>query len=219
MRKLGLTLLLVCAPALGQLATDTITITANRQISLQPDEIVFGVQVSAADTAGIDDVLAMVPGTGIMAANLTGVFSNLDLSVSVTGITWIFALPVTLSQASATTTLLTQLERQSGQAVSFYVQGAQVSQALQQSQPCSQASLVSDAQTQAQNLAAASGFTVGPVLAVSDGSLAQQPASVVSFVGSFAVLGLVNSLVAVPPPFPSTPTCTAVVKFQLYRFH
>jgi len=212
MRNLGLILVLACAPALGQLATDTITITANRQVNLQPDEIVFSVEVSVDETAGIDDVLARVSATGITAADLTNVFSF------GAGVGWFFALPVPLAQASAATTLLTQPEQQSGQAVSFNVQGAQVSQALQQSQPCSQANLVADAQTQAQNLAAAAGFTVGPVLAVSDGRLAQQPTSVVE-AGRFAATIPLLSPYFVPLLPPSTVTCTAVVKFQLYRFH
>jgi uncharacterized protein YggE len=130
---------------------------------------------------------------------------------------WNFTLAVPFSQISTTTTLLTQLGQKSSQTVTFYVQGTQVSPALLQMQPCSQASLVSDAQTQAQNLAAAAGFTVGPVLAVSDGTFAQQPGSVVAVAGRFAAANISPFFVAVLPP--STSTCTAVVKFQLYRFH
>lgn len=206
-------LLLACASAFGQLQTDTITITANRQVSLQPDQIVFGVQVVAPESAGIDDVVAQVAGVGISAANLTGVSSYFN-----GGLAWNFTLAVPISQASATIASLAQLSQQSKQAVTFYVQGTQVSQAFQQSQTCSQASLISDAQAQAQKLAAAAGFTVGPVLAVSDGSLAPAAPAGIAIIGRFLAvsgfLGLVSNVVPASPI-----TCTAVVKFQLLRYH
>jgi len=217
MRKALPILLLACAFAFGQLQTNTITITANRQVSLQPDQIVFGVQVVAPESAGIDDVVAQVAGVGISAANLTGVSSYFN-----GGLAWNFTLAVPISQVSATIASLAQLSQQSKQAVTFYVQGTQVSQALEQSQPCSQASLVSDARAQAQSLAAAAGFSVGPVLAVSDGSgsAGQSPAAVVryAFVGIVSTVSAfleLSSYVAPTPPI----TCTAVVKFQLLRYH
>lgn len=212
MRKLLVILFMIGAPAFGQLQTDTLTITANRQISLQPDQIVFSVQVVAPETAGIDDVVAQVAVVGISAANLAGVssYGNGELA-------WNFTLAAPISQASTTTASLVQLSQQNNQGVTFYVQGTQVSQALAQSQPCSQASLISDAQAQAQSLAAAAGFTVGPVLAVSDGGLAQQPTGI-AIVASFVPVGAFLELS--PYVAPRQPiTCTAVVEFQLLRYH
>ena len=208
MRKLLPVLLLAVTPALGQLQTDTITITATRHVSLQPDQLVFQVQVLAPETAGIDDVLVQLAGTGITPANLTGVSSFVKGQFE-----WEFRLTVPISQAGATVALLLQRE------VTFYVQGTQVSQALQQSQGCSQASLVSDARAQAQSLAVAAGFTAGPVLAVADGSSPQSPVAA-------ARLGLIpnvltGAFISVASFVASTPplTCTAVVKFQLLRYH
>lgn len=205
-------LLVACACAFGQLQTDTITITATRQVSLLPDQIVFSVQVVAPESAGIDDVVAQVAGVGISAANLSGVSSYFN-----GGLAWNFTLAVPIPQASATTASLVQLAQQSKQAVTFYVRGTQVSPVLQQSQPCSQASLISDAQSQAQSLAAAAGFTVGAVLAVSDGRLTPAALRVVAeglpaLVGGF--FGMESFAI---PPQPIT--CTAVVKFQLLRYH
>ncbi|HTS47100.1 MAG TPA: SIMPL domain-containing protein [Bryobacteraceae bacterium] len=216
MRKLFPIFLLAAVPAVGQLQTDTITITAVRQVSLQPDQVVFSVQVSTPETAALDDALAAVSGAGVTAADLTGVFTyNPNM------LRWSFTLAVPFSQAGATIKTLTQIAQQSNGAVSVSSQGTQVSQALQ-SQPCSQASLISDAQAQAQNLAAAAGFSVGPVLAVSDGSgsAGQSPAAVVryAFVGIVSTVSAfleLSSYVAPTPPI----TCTAVVKFQLLRYH
>lgn len=204
MRKTCLLFLFTAAALFGQLDDNTITITANRQVTLQPDEIVFYVTVQAAETLGIDDVLAKLAGTGITTANLTSVFSDGNNTID-----WAFTLGVPLSQVSATSAALAQLQQKSG--ISFSVQGAQVSKVLQQSQTCSQTSLIADAQTQAQALATAAGFTVGPVLAVSDGSGEQKPASVV-----FAAVG---DFLFGTPAVATQPTCTAVVKFQLYAYH
>jgi hypothetical protein len=210
MRRLFPILLLGCASAFGQLQTDTITITALRQVSLQPDQIVFHVQVSTPVTAGLDDAVGQVAGAGITAANLTGVFTDLPNTLS-----WSFTLGVPFSQAGGTTKLLAQIEQQSNQAVTFYTQGTQISQALQQFQPCSQASLISDARAQANSLAAAAGFTLGPVLAVSDGSVGEvfNPAAVARV--GVLLSGAFISVFPTPPPV----TCAAVVKFQLYRYH
>jgi hypothetical protein len=184
-------------------------------VSLQPDQVVFNVQAVAPDSSGIDDVVAEVAGVGISAANLTGVSSYYN-----GGLAWNFTLAVPISQAGATTASLVQLAQQSKQAVTFYVQGTQVSPALQQSQPCSQANLISDAQAQAESLAAAAGFTAGPVLAVSDGSGGQASAVPVryAFAGSFSTLGAFLELGSYAAP-PQPITCTAVVKFQLFRYH
>ena len=215
MRKLSALLLLTAATAFAQLDDSTITVTATRRVTLQPDQMAFYITVNAPEGAGLDDVLAMLPGTGITSANLTGVSNVL----------WSFTLAVPLKQASATIALLEQLENQSREAVMFLVQGAQVSLALQQSQTCSETALVADAQSQAQTLAAAAGYTVGPVIAASDGSGVQMtPTGVI-----YSVLGTNVGFVGIPAtsvtyatPYnaaPTATTCTAVVKFQLYSFH
>jgi uncharacterized protein YggE len=211
MRKLSALLFLTTVSAFAQLDDNTITITATRQVTLQPDQIVFSVSVLAPQAAGLNDVLALLPGTGITGANLGEVYSN-----SPNALQWYFTLANSFSEASATVKLLTQLESQSKGAVSFYVRGMQVSQALQQSQPCSQAALVADGRNQAQMLASAAGLTVGPVLAVSDGSgiRSAMPTAVRGYVFAGTFVSLIST------PLPTTPTtCTAVVKFQLYSYH
>lgn len=215
MRNLLLILVIAGSPVWAQLETDTITIEASRQVNLQPDQIVFSVQVLAPKTAGLDEVLAKVAGTGIAAADLTSVYNSSNDNFS-----WVFSLPVPVSQAGATATVLTRLQQQSQRTVQFYAQETRVSPALQQSQGCSQANLVSDARTQAQNLAAATGFSVGPVLAVSDGSgpqlipLLLQIQTFASFLQAGALLSP-SAAIDVTPPL----ACSAVVKFRLFRYH
>jgi len=206
MRTLCLTLLLVACPLFAQLETDTITISTSRQIVQQPDQVVFSVQVVVPQTASIDEVLAKLPGTGITAANLTGT-SNYSSEQAA----WNFTLTAPFSKISSTTALLVQLMQ--ANPVSFYFQGTQVSQPSQSS--CSQAVLISDAQAQAQKLAAAAGFSVGPVLAVSDGTLSQAPTAVQTFAVARNDLGFISSWYYAPlPPI----TCSATVKFRLNRY-
>lgn len=182
-------------------------------ITLQRDQIVT-VGVLAADTAGLDDILAQLPGTGITEANLTGVFGAGNL------VTWSFSLAAPLAQSGAIKAVLAQLEQKNG-AVSFNVVLTQISQALPQSQPCSQASLVSDAQSQAQNLAAPAGYSVGPVLAVSDGSGLPEtaPAALFSSLGTGVTISNLLVLTTYNAAPASPANCTAVVKFQLYSYH
>lgn len=212
MRTYFLLLLMAGGPAFGQLQNNTFTITATRRVNLQPDQLVFNVAVLTPPTAGIDDALAKIPGTGITEADLTEVSTY-----TASFLQWNFTLAVPFSQISATTSTLTKLEQQTSQRnasslVSFYVQGTQVSQALQASQPCSRANLIADAKAQAQKLATAAGYSVGPVLAVSDGSIGAPAFGQVYA----AVLVSGAYYVATPPP---PVTCTAVVKFQLYQYH
>ena len=212
MTKLLAILFLAASAGFAQLDDNTITITATRQITLQPDQIVFDVSVQTPQSAGLQDALAKVPGTGITAAELTEVYTDVQATIE-----WDFTVTAPVSQAGAMVTMLAQLGQQSQGTVSFIVEGAQVSRAAQQSQPCSQTALVADAQKQAQALASAAGFTVGPVLAVSDGSGVQGVPTAVRG-ESLAILGAFVS--AIPPVVPATPvTCTAVVKFQLYSYH
>lgn len=215
MTRLSALLFVTATAAFGQLDDNTITVRATRQITLQPDQIVFYVRVATSATSGIEGAIAKVSGIGITPAQLTGVFSDTTDTID-----WNFTLTAPLSQANATIAQLIQLQQSSGGAVSFGVQDMQVSQAAQQSQPCSQSALVADAQKQAQALASAAGLTVGPVIAVSDGGGATASASVVTFIGA-SVSGILP-VISTRPDFlfaPSASACTAVVKFQLYAYH
>jgi hypothetical protein len=200
----------------GQTDENTITITAYRQVTLQPDQMLFGVSVTAAETAGLDDVLAMLPGTGITGSNLTGVFGFTGSAVA-----WSFQYAVPLAQSGATVALLSQLDKQSGDSITFSPEGTQVSQGLQQSQPCSQTALVGDARAQAQSLAAAAGYTVGPVLAVSDGTGMQAPSAVYANAesGVLTLVGTAANFESFLSAAPAPATCAAVVKFQLFSYH
>jgi hypothetical protein len=178
--------------------------------------------VQSGVTTGLDDVLAALQGSGITLANFSGVstqgqvFSTLG-SVPPTPaptLSWVFTLPVSLTNTKATVATLTTLQQNiakqnNGLALSFSIVGTQVSQQLAQSQTCSLPALITSATTQAQNLAAAGGLTLGSILAMSSTT-----SNVISAATSIVLSGALSSTFlgsAAPPP------CAITVKFNVTR--
>ncbi len=197
---------------LGQLDTNSVTVTASSSATLQPDEAVFSVQVGSGINATLNDIVAALQGTGITAANFTGIISQ-GSTVLVPGIlqpaeTWLFTLAAPLAKIKDTVAQLTNLQQtiakqNNGLQMSFSVQGTQVSQQLQQSQPCVLSDLLANARTQAQNLASAAGFGLDVIQAMSSTistSVSGQGQSFSSF-----LLGSASA------------PCTVTLKFGLVR--
>jgi len=224
MRKSGLVFVLVsfCPLAFGQLDSNSITVSVSSSANLQPDQAVFSVTVVSSITSGLDDVLAALQGSGITAANFTGVSTQVQsiaiLSASLPPtlaptIGWTFSLPVSLTNTKATIATLTTVQQNiaklnNGMTLSFNIVGTQVSQQLAQSQTCSLAGLIASATTQAQSLANASSLTLGSILALSSatssvGSATQGIVEVGAFVSTLSS--------AIPPP------CAVTVKFNVTR--
>jgi uncharacterized protein YggE len=205
-------LLLSAVPALGQLESHTLTISATRRVNIQPDEVVFGLSVSSATATSLDQVVAALSGLGITSANLTGVGNNNDPKT----VQWSFRLATPLSSLSATIASLAKLKQTIGQnnsglTLTFSLDGTQVSPQLQQSQTCSTSDLIADATAQAQKVAVAAGLVLGPILKLSNEPLIQPYGAPVSGarLGVFAIASF--SLAPAPPPV----TCTLAVQFQL----
>jgi|SRR5271166_5158928 len=169
--------LLACSAAFGQVASNSIAVSASQNTSLQPDQAIFSVTVQSGLNTGLDDVVAALQGSGITAANLSGIFSHNPYTTG-TGpalpiLQWTFSLPVPLANTKATVASLTTLQQSiaklnNGLTLAFTIIGAQISQQLAQSQPCSLTGLIASATTQAQNMAAAAGgVTLGPIIAMS----------------------------------------------------
>jgi uncharacterized protein YggE len=205
-------LLLASAPLFAQLESHTLTTSATRSIVLQPDQIVFGLSVSSTDTTSLDQIVGALSGLGITSANLVGVGTNYAPPT----FQWNFTLAVPLSSMTTTIGSLSKLQQtiaqnNSGLTLTFMINGTQVSQQLQQSQTCSNADLVSDATAQAQKLAAAAGFTLGPIQNLANAPLSQ-PSLVATEIGYFA-----NPFATFyfQPSVPTPVTCSLVVVFRL----
>jgi uncharacterized protein YggE len=128
---------------------------------------------------------------------------------------WTFSLPVPLTNTKATVASLTTLQQNiaklnNGLTLSFNIAGTQVSQQLAQSQTCSLTGLIASATTQAQNLAAAGGVTLGPIIALSGSTsnVVSTPPILYSGPGYFSSSG---GTLAVPP-------CAITVEFIIYRY-
>jgi len=197
-------MLLLPALALAQTTANSVTVTASRNTNLAPDQAVIAVYVGTPTTATLDDAAAVLQGTGITAANLSGVGTTQVASgrQSVLQLQWTFSDPADLAALKSTLAALTTLQqsvaaKNDGTSVSFSVQGTQVSSKLAQQQTCSLPDLISDARSQAAKLAA--NLTVGSVLAVS-GSAASTATSAGGSAFSSAA---------------TVPACSLTVKFAL----
>jgi uncharacterized protein YggE len=200
--SLAFLLLSSCSLAFGQLGANSITVSASSNASLQPDEATFSVSVQSGLTTGLDDVLTALQGSGITAANLSGLNTTqqyVNGSPSTLALQWTFSLPVPLTNTKTTVASLTTIEQtigaqNSGLTLSFAILGTQVSPQSAQSQTCSLSHLIASATTQAQGIAAAAGVTLGPINAMSSST---------------------SNVVA--NPYAITPLCAITVTFGVTR--
>jgi hypothetical protein len=217
MWKLWLLILLIAVtPVFGQLESNTLAITANRSVTLQPNDVTFTVLVGSSGSTDLDQVVAAVSALGISSANLTSVSGG----IVPPSVQWNFTLAVPIAKLATTIGSLTQLQQNitqnnSGLTLTFTVQGtqaSQLSQKLQQSQPCSSADLIADATAQGQKLTAAAGLTLGPIIRLSNAPSTQPTLFAATFaVGGFIVPSILFESV------PQSATCSLVVKFQLLQ--
>ena len=216
---LAFALVMSASLAFGQIDSNAVTVTASRNANLQPDQVLFGVGVTSGFNVSLDDVVAALAGSGITVANFSSVSSQQGIPAFNPGsvvtppplmLQWTFALPASLSKLKDTAATLTTVQqniakKNAGLTMSFSVQGTQVSQQLQQSQPCVVADLIADARVQAQKLADAAGLALGQILGLS---------SPVSSIAGSNNSSLSSFLIGVPFP-PSI--CAVTVKFALIR--
>jgi uncharacterized protein YggE len=206
----------------GQLEPNAIIITATRTNVIQPDQVLIGLNVQSPTTAGLDDITGALTGAGIAGASFTGVYTTniyVPTKNGQTALLWSFTLTAPLGKLSATLSQVLSAEQtisgnNSGLTLTFFVGAAQVSQ---QSQPCSQAALLADAQAQAKQVAAAAGVTVGAILSIGQGSssvaalqVVQQSVSVLGGIIETNGVGYASLLTS-----PVYPTCSLTVQFQL----
>jgi len=161
------TIALAPALLLGQLNSNTVTVTVWQNSSSQPDQAIFNVTVGSGMDKSLDDIVKSVASVGISAVDLVGI------SFPSAQIQWSFQLPVPVSSLKQTTASLAALQTaiaQSGGSLSFSLGGTQNSGTPQQS--CDFAGLIANAQAQAQSSTAAAGSAVGRITGIS-GSTSQ----------------------------------------------
>jgi hypothetical protein len=177
MQKLVAAGMFLFVPALfGQLSTNSVTVTASNTANLQPDQILYSIEVDSPLNATLDQVVAVVASLGITATNLSSI-SNSTVAIVGTqpgppALGWFFSYMAPIASNQTTVAQLTTLQQtiakqKNGLAMNFSVRGTQISQQLQQSQPCVLSNLLTQARTQAQTLASAAGFNLDVIQAMS----------------------------------------------------
>jgi uncharacterized protein YggE len=206
---------------LGQPGPNPIAITASRTSSPQLDQVLFGITVNSGLSAGLDDITGALQAAGISGAIFSNVSTSASTAWSVGSLQWWFTLTAPLTKLNATLAQLgaaqqTIANKNSGLGLTFSVSGPQPSPQVQESQACSQAGLLVDAQAMAQKVAAAAGTSAGAILSISDGS--GYPAGIGGAVFAGQVIGFSQySLVqnAWTTPRASLPPCSQTFQFQL----
>jgi uncharacterized protein YggE len=219
-------LLLPSAFAFGQLDSYTATITASRTPSAVPDQATLSLSLTTDLQTGPDTVVSALQSLGITIANLTGLSNENEFDYTPSSVqvqhraSWAFSLTVPLASANATIASVGRLSdtlfRSNGWNLIYSLQSIQSSSNT--AQQCTTADLIADARAQATALASAAGFSVGGVVAMSDGSNTPLPPSVeqlseiITFnIGATEILGGISFYTPASP----VPSCTAVVKFRL----
>ena len=221
MRSLALLLAIAAIPCLAQLDSNTLTVTAIRTVTLQPDQVVFSVVVGSGPNATLDQIVQALPGTGISATDLVGVTASQPGTIfgpAPLALSWTFPMTAPLARIKDAITQLNALalsigRNQSGLSLSFSVYGVQPSSQVQQAQKCPTAVLIADANVQAQRLADTAQVNLGPILEVSDSSVAQGAYPGVSVSGGGPFLGQPFFPLFIPLA-PSSMICSTSVKFR-----
>jgi uncharacterized protein YggE len=223
MRTIMVAIWLAASLGAAQLDPNTVTVTAVRTLTVQPDQVVFLVNFLTAQDSGLDDVLAKLKGTGITAAQLAGVgsaeFARTNGRSNPVSL-WSFILPVSFDKMQDTMKALLQAQsaagsQTGGQALTFSTAGVRISPEQQAAQQCPLPALVSDARRQADAMAAAAGMRTGAIVSVSDGSsvdgvtLLADPTTALR--ADFLV-GLVTSSFSAGTP---QPVCSLTIQFKL----
>jgi len=210
------------AAAVWAQADNTITVSAFRA-AYQADTAVISVTVQAPASASADDVLAVLPGSGITLADLSPGFNAWFQTVSPGsptdggGFSWTFARMVPIASM---TTVIAALDADAAQAKknrAGYSVDYSVSQNTRSpnAAACPYAALLSDARSQATALAAAAGVRAGDVVSISDGSDSASPVGGVGvptpayFYFASASTSLVTTLTT------PRPGCSLVIGFAL----
>lgn len=213
MRRLVL-LLAAAVAAFAQALPNVVTITASRQLNVQPDQVTVSITVTTDAGQTIDAALAALQGTNITAADLSSV-SMTSGAGGTPQLQWIFNRTVSISEM----TVLVAAVNPSGN-VSVFVSGSGTSASAAAAQQCPYPALINDARAQAAKVAAAAGVTVGQIVSISQGSIPVAVPTLASRVGDFSfisgVLGFTSIVVVDPLPVTSGPTtCALTVQFKL----
>jgi len=170
-------LLFAARLAAADLDSNSVTVTATRTVSAQPDQVALSVDLLATPDVALDDVLARLKGSGITAADLNGVYTSYGVQYVAANrfLDWNFNLNVAFTKMKDTLKALKALQTsipaiQDSPALTFSVTGTRYSADALAAQSCPLPALVSDARRQADAMASAAGMKTGAIVSLTDGS-------------------------------------------------
>jgi len=205
---------------------NSITITATQPLALQPDEVSITLTVTSSVNSGLDDITAALQQAGISGASFTGVNTVTiytgNPATPQSQLQWSFTLTAPLSKITDTFTALNAAQQALSKSapplgLSFLGASTLVSPQLTHLLTCPDADLFKDAQTEAQQVAAAAGVSAGAVLSISGANL-PSPVTVAQL-GDFASGAGFASFLLGAPTFTTvtSPSCSMTVSFQLLQ--
>jgi len=195
-------------------STSSITVTTTDAVPTPPDQAAIYIYITSGPAGSLADISAALTDAGVTGATFAGI-SQLPLQaapVDLMDLTWKFTETVPLANlkdtfAQLTTAARTISEGNSGLRLTFGAAGLSFSQLP----VCPQAELLSEAKSQAQNVATAAGVNAGPVLSLSAPALATAPAFVAAIFGAVTIYDPLSA-----PSMPlQTPTCSLTAQFQM----
>jgi uncharacterized protein YggE len=201
--------------ACGQLDPNTITIAASTNVTVAPDQVVFSLSLTTPLATDLDQVVAALAPLGVTAADLQSAYPPFGNAVTLPGgalpgptVVWTFTLSAPFASLNSTLNSLLKFQaNNSSLPFSFTLAGSPASPQALAAQQCPLSALLANAQSQAQQVAATAGLTVGPVLALSN--LIQQSPGLLLAPAYFARAEFTTAIVN-PPVM-----CSIVVKFAL----
>lgn len=204
--------------------TGLLSMTATRALTLQPDQAIIGIFVTAGGTATLDDVVALLKDVLITAANLSGSYT-VPVNQGQNSTQWSFYLNTPLSKLKDVLAALARIQATAPPVnINYGVQGLQISPALQAAQTCPLSALAGDAQDQARKLAAAAGVTLGALTGAFNGGAVPQYVAA-SRQGDFSqIVGaiydpqtgpVISQAILSPNPFPVQQSCSLTLQFKL----
>jgi hypothetical protein len=158
--------ILLLSPAFlfAQLTNNTVTATATQYSPTQPDEALIQIGVTAPANVTLDQIVSALSSVGVTPANLTGLSGPSPMQ-------WNFQLTVPITKLTSTNAALASLGKSISQnnliSLSFSLSGTGSSG--QQTPNCNFANLISQAGTQAQQIASAAGFNTGAITGLNTG--------------------------------------------------
>ncbi len=155
---------------LAQADSNSLTVTASRTLTAQPDQAVFTVFVFSGQTTSLDEVLAAVQPGGITLANFTSVLTG--GSTPGNQLEWAFTVVGPLTNTAAIVATLTNLKNTMANSnpnltLSFAPQSVKLSAQASLSLTCPLPDLLNEAKAKAQTLATAAGRFVSGLTALS----------------------------------------------------